>query len=277
MKSLCLSLLGLFLLCVASLSAQAPRTREIDELNWMEFRGLVPGRIQTVLIPTGTVEAHGVTHNGTDNTIPTAVARRIAPGLNALVAPTLNYGITGSLEAFAGGITISPEAYKAFTRDMLRGFARNGFKNLIVINGHGGNTAALVEVLEEVGRSEKVRTLVVNWWTYCSDLTLKVFGEDGGHAGWNETAMVQATHPGLVRQELYNDNLATPRAPAGAWTAFPFPSSIILYQPKQGYVKFDEAKAKQYFGECSDKMAGLTQEVIQKWDAAGLYRESAAK
>jgi len=87
----------------ALLSAQTPRTREVDELNWMEFRDLVPSKINTVLIPVGTVEAHGVTHNGTDNTIPTAIARRIAPSLNALVAPTLNYGITGSLEAFAGG------------------------------------------------------------------------------------------------------------------------------------------------------------------------------
>lgn len=270
MKRIPLSL-ALAALVVSTVSAQTPRTREIDELNWMEFKDLVPQKINTVLIPTGTVEAHGVTHNGTDNTIPTAIARRIAPGMNALVAPTLNYGITGSLEAFAGGITITDEAYRAFTRDILRGFARHGMKNLIIVNGHGGNTAALNAVAEEVGRSERVRTLVVNWWTFCSDLTFKVFGEDGGHAGWNETAMVQATHPQLVRKELYNDNLATPRATPGSWTAFPFPSSIILYQPKQGYVKFDEGKAKEYFNSCSDKIGALGKEVIGKWDLAGLY------
>jgi creatinine amidohydrolase len=260
------------LLLPAALLAQAPRTREIDELNWMEFRDLVPKRIRTVLIPTGTVEAHGVTHNGTDNTIPSAIARQIAGPLDALVAPTLSYGITGSLEAFAGGITISPEAYKAFTRDLLRGMAKNGFKNLIVVNGHGGNTTVLNEVAEEVGREMRVRTLVVNWWSYCDDLTLKVFGEDGGHAGWNETAMVQATHPQLVRRELYNDNLATPRATPGAWTAFPFPSSIILYKPKQGLVRFDERKAKEYFNGCSEKIGELGAELIRKWDMAGLYQ-----
>ncbi|MCX6613467.1 MAG: creatininase family protein [Acidobacteria bacterium] len=254
-----------------NLAAQSPRSREVDELNWMEFKDLVPSKINTILIPVGTVEAHGVTHNGTDNTIPTAIARRIAPSLNALVAPTLNYGITGSLEAFAGGITISDDAYRMFVRDILRGFARHGMKNIIIVNGHGGNTLALNAMAEEVGRSEKVRTLVVNWWTFCGDLTLKVFGEDGGHAGWNETAMVQATHPQLVRQELYSDKLATPRATPGSWTAFPFPSSIILYQPKQGYVKFDQAKAREYFNSCSDKIEGLGKEVIEKWDLAGLY------
>jgi creatinine amidohydrolase len=263
---------ALIFVLACPLLAQPPRTREVDELNWMEYQALVPGKIDTVLIPVGTVEAHGVTHNGTDNTIPTAVARRIAPGLNALVAPTLNYGITGSLEAFAGGITIPEETYRPFVREILRGFAKQGMKNLIIVNGHGGNTAALNAAAEEVGRAERVRTLVVNWWTFCSDITIKVFGEDGGHAGWNETAMVQATHPQLVRKELYKDDLATPRAPAGSWTAFPFPSSIILYQPKQGYVKFDEAKAKEYFGSCSDKIGALGKEVIGKWDAARLYR-----
>lgn len=261
----------LILAIAATLLGQAPRTREVDELNWMEYRDLVPAKIQTVLIPTGTLEAHGITHNGTDNTVPAAMARRIAPELNALVAPTLNYGITGSLEAYAGGITISPQTYKAFAVDLLRGFARHGMKNLIIINGHGGNTAMLTEAAEIVGRSEKVRTLVVNWWTFCSDLTLKVFGEDGGHAGWNETAMVQATQPQLVRRELYRDELATPRPAAGTWTAFPFPSSIILYQPKQGYVKFDEAKAREYFNSCSDQVGRLGKEVIAKWDLAGLY------
>ena len=261
----------LILTIAATVAAQTPRTRQADELNWMEYKDLVPGKINTILIPTGTIEAHGVAHNGADSTVPTAIAQRIAPSLNALVAPTLNYGITGSLEAFNGGLTISEEAYRAFTRDILKGFAKHGYKNLIIINGHGGNTAILNAVAEEVGRTMQVRTLVINWWTFCSDLTLKVFGEDGGHAGWNETAMVQATTPQNIRKDLYNDKLATARPSAGTWTAYPFPSSIILYQPKQGYVKFDEAKAKEYFNSCSDKMGALTTDVISKWDMAGLF------
>ena len=252
-------------------ATQAPRTREADELNWMEYKDLVPGKINTILIPTGTIEAHGVAHNGADSTVPTAIARRIAPGLNALVAPTLNYGITGSLEAFNGGLSISEPAYRAFTLDILKGFAKHGYKNLIIINGHGGNTATLNSVAEEVGRTMQVRTLVINWWSFCSDLTFKVFGEDGGHAGWNETAMVQATTPQNIRKDLYNDKLATARPAAGTWSAYPFPSSIILYQAKQGYVKFDEAKAKEYFNSCSDKMGALTNELIGKWDMAGLF------
>jgi creatinine amidohydrolase len=259
----------LFLACAA---AQSPRTREMNDLNWMEFRELVPARIQTILLPTGTTEAHGVINNGADNTAPVALARAMAPRLNALVAPVVPYGITGSLDGYAGGFQISPAAYAAFMTDVLAGLARNGFKNIIVVNGHGGpQTAVLNEVAEKVGREHRVRTLVTNWWAITSDVTLKVFGEDGGHAGWNETAFIQAIDPKLVLPERYTPDLATPRAAAGTWSAFPFPSPIILYQPGQGYPKFDQAKADAYFKAVVDKMVGLVEEIIAKWNRAGLF------
>ena len=102
-------------------------------------------------------------------------------------------------------------------------------------------------------------------------LTLKIFGEDGGHAGWNETAMVQAIDPKLVQQRRYSDSLATARAPQGSWTAYPFPSSIILYQPGQGYVKFDQGKADAYRKAVIEKMTALAEETIRKWDQARIF------
>lgn len=261
------------LLAAAALCAQEPSTREMNDLNWMEFRELVPRRIDTVLLPTGTLEPHGVANNGADNTAPLAIARFMAPKVNAVIAPVLPYGMTGSLDAYAGAFAISEPAYRAFVGDVLAGLARQGFKNIIVINGHGGpQTAVLNDLAEKTGREHRVRTLVVNWWSYCSDLTLKIFGEDGGHAGWNENSFVQAIDAKLVHPERYKDELATPRPPAGTWSAYPFPSSIILYQPKQGYVKFDVAKAKAYFEAVNEKMTALVRETIAKWDAAGLFR-----
>src|SRR5579884_1052716 len=263
------------LICAAALAyaVSAQSTREMNDLNWMEFRELVPSKIETVLLPTGTLEAHGVENNGADNTAPVAIARRMAPKVNALVAPVLNYGVTGSLDAYAGGMTISEAAYRPFVAELMSNLARMGFRNIIVINGHGGpQTAILNDVAEKVGREHRVRTLVTNWWTYCSDVTMKVFGEDGGHAGWNETAFIQAIDPKLVHPDRYSDALATPRPPAGAWSAYPFPSSIILYQAGQGYVKFDQQKAEQYFNAVVDKMTALVQETIAKWDKAGIFR-----
>ncbi len=246
-------------------------TREMDRINWMEFREAVPARIQTVLLPTGTLEPHGVANNGADNTAPTAIAHRIARRVNAMIAPTLPYGITGSLEAYPGAFQISEAAYRPFVKQVLEGLAKNGFRNIIVINGHGGpQTAILNSVAAEVAAERKVRTLVINWWSFASDVTKQVFGEDGGHAGWNETAFVQAIDPTLVHPERYKDEMATAYPAPGTWSAAPFPSSIGLYQAGQGYPKFDQKKADEYFIKVTDKIAALISEVIRKWDLAGV-------
>ena len=126
-------------------------TREMDRINWMEFREAVPSRIQTVLLSTGTLEPHGVINNGADNTAPTAIAQKIAQRVNAMIAPTLSYGITGSMEAYPGAFQITEAAYRPFVKQILEGLAKNGFRNIIILNGHGGGqTAVLQSVAAEV-------------------------------------------------------------------------------------------------------------------------------
>ena len=44
----------------------------------------------------------------------------------------------------------------------------------------------------------------------------------------------------------------------------------MLYKEGQGYLKFDRAKAKTYFMKVNDKIAGLIEETIKKWEIAGL-------
>ena len=255
----------------AGARAQEPVRRELDRLNWMEVRELVPSKIRTVLLPLGTLEGHGVAVNGSDTVAPLAMARAIAPRLNALVAPAVPYGITGSLEAYAGGLTIPDEVYRPYVKAILLGLARNRFKNVILLNGHGGNSAALNAVASEVGRDAGVRTLVVNWWTLCSDVTLEVFKEDGGHAGENENAYVMAVDPSNIRRERYTGpEMAIANPPPGAWTAYPSPASILLYKPGEGLPKFDAVKAKEYFDKVNAKVAALVEDIVARWDRAGV-------
>jgi creatinine amidohydrolase len=246
-------------------------TREMDRINWMEFRDFIPGKINTVLLPTGTLEPHGVANNGADNTAPTAMAHTLAERINAMIAPTLSYGITGSMEAYPGAFQISESAYRPFVKEILEGLAKNGFKNIIIINGHGGGqTAVLQAIAAEVAIELKVRTLVINWWSFASDVTQEVFGEDGGHAGLNETAFIQAIDPTLVHPEKYSDEMTTPYPAPGTWAAVPFPSSIGLYKKGEGFPKFNQAKADEYYRKVTDKVGNLIREVIKKWDLAGL-------
>jgi creatinine amidohydrolase len=247
-------------------------TREMERINWMEFKEVVPSKIKTVLLGTGTMEPHGVINNGADNTAPTAMARDIARRTNAMIAPTLPYGITGSMADYPGAFQITEAAYRPFVKQILEGLAKNGFKNIIILNGHGGGqTAVLQSVAAEVSAEKHVRTLVINWWSFASDETKQIFGEDGGHAGLNETAYIQAVDPTLVHAERYTGEDMTTAYPApGTWSATPFPSSIGLYQNTQGYPKFDQKKADEYFRAVNNKVANLIIEVVRKWDMAGL-------
>lgn len=265
------STIVVFLLSLSIVTAMAQEkdfvsTREMERINWMEFKETVPSKIDTVLLPTGTLEPHGVVNNGADNTAPFAMAKTIARRVNAMIAPTLPYGITGSMEAYPGAFQITEAAYRPFVKQILEGLAKNGFKNIVILNGHGGGqTAVLQSVAAEVATEKKVRTLVINWWSFASDETKEVFGEDGGHAGWNETAFIQAIDPTLVNKDRYTPELATPYPAPGTWSAVPFPSSIGLYQKGQGYPQFDQKKADEYYKKVTDKVANLINEVVKKW------------
>ena len=64
--------------------------------------------------------------------------------------------------------------------------------------------------------------------------------------------------------------MATAIPAPNTWSAYPFPSSILLYKDGQGYPTFDLAKAKTYFAKVNDKITALIDETIKKWDLAEL-------
>ncbi len=252
-------------------AAKPPTTREMNLMCWQEFGELVPARIKTVLVPFGSLEPHGVIPNGTDNLAPEAMARDIAARVDALIAPTLNYGMTEAMKAYPGAVSIPAEVYAPFAETVLDNLAANGFRNIIVLNGHGGNTAALNAAATRVANARRVRVLVVNWWTLADDITKAVFKQNGGHAGNNETAYIQAFLPDSIHPERYKPEMASPNAPAGAYYAAPVASTILLYEKGQGTPTFDAAQAKEYFRKVNDRVTELVLDTIKKWDLAGVY------
>jgi creatinine amidohydrolase len=246
----------------------SPSSRDLVALNWMEVQELVPSRLHTVLLPVGTLEAHGVIANGADILVPDSLAVRLAPDLEALIAPTLNYGVNTSLDEYPGTFGISEDLLRETATQVLRGLAETGFRNIVVLNGHGPNFAPLNAAARTVFRETDARVLVVNWWSVTPDITEEVFGTQGGHAGNNETAAVLALRPDLVHAERYEGSeQATPFSTG--WQAWPFPSSIGLYAPGQGYPEFDREKAIRYFDLVVERLRSLASDVIGKWDASG--------
>lgn len=275
MKRIIPSLL-LTLMLFGNIRAQdAPTTREMNLINWMEFEEFVPEKIETVLLPTGTLEPHGVIPNGSDNLAPEAMARELSADLNAMVAPTLNYGMTGTLAAYPGAFAMSEDVYRGFVGEILEGLHKNEFKNIIILNGHGGGqTAVLQDLAAELSNKLQVRIMVINWWSLASKETFAVFGENGGHAGNNETAYMQAVTPGHIHPERYTGaEMTTPYPSGSTWSAYPFPSSIGLYEPGQGFPTFNQEQAEEYFEKVNTRVGNLIKIVIKKWDLAGLFRD----
>jgi creatinine amidohydrolase len=260
-----------FLCFIPAASAQEISSRRMDDLNWIEFREIVPAKVKTVLLTTGTLEPHGVINNGADNLAPVRLAEAIAPEVNALIAPHIPYGVTGAMGPYPGATHIPAEVYAPYVRAVLVGLVHNGFKNIVIINGHGGpQTDVLQRVAQEVALEHGSNTLVVNWWGACSDAALQVFGNPGGHAGENETAFIQAINPALVKKELLPQVTATPNPAPGAWSATPAPSSIGLYQAGAGApADFDQKKADEYYKRVVACVGALVKDTLAKWDKSG--------
>jgi len=242
--------------------------RHLQNLNWMTVSSLVPSQIDTVVFPVGTVEAHGAACLGTDNLIPEMIANGIAERLNALVAPTLNYGVTRSLYRYSGGITITEPTYQSFISDILNSFADIGFHHVILLNGHGGNNAMLKTAAMEFHRRHKANIAVIHWWELCGEMTKEFFGHVGGHAGTDETALVQSIDPALGGQSDYRPELAYCIQPGA--DIYPIPGSILLYKEGEGYPNYDISKAKAYRERVIATVGDFAAMVIGRWRKFGL-------
>jgi len=198
------------------------------------------------------------------------LAEALAPEVNALIAPHIPYGVTGSMAPYPGALHIPAEAYAPYVRAVLEGLSKNGFKNIVIVNGHGGpQVEALNRVAQEVALAHGVNTLVVNWWAACPEAAQEIFGNPGGHAGENETAFIQAINPTLVKKERLKEITSTPNPAAGAWAATPAPSSIGLYPGGSGPGDFDQKKADEYYRRVVSCMGAFIKDTLAKWEKAG--------
>ena len=177
----------------------------LEELTWPEFER-VKKNVKAVIIPVGSVEAHG-RHLplGTDVFAPVEIANRVdeklkEKGVDVLVAPPVWYGHTFVLNVYPGTINVSADALKAYVAEILREFAREGFRRLVLLNGHGGNHSPLVLASEEVAEEFDVEIWLINWWLDFREEILEVCSSQG-HAGEDETSVILAIRPELVKME----------------------------------------------------------------------------
>src|SRR4051812_36752119 len=99
-----------------------------------------------VLIPVGSNEQHGpnlalrMDSAGAFEFARRASAR-MAPRL--LVAPTIPWGVSHHHMNFPGTITLTPETFIQILIEVIQSLQHHGFERFMVVNGHGGNKAAM--------------------------------------------------------------------------------------------------------------------------------------
>lgn len=273
------SLLLLALVPAAAGTAYAGKTvADLDtpfmqEYCWMRLATLVPEVTDRVILPIGTVESHGACAIGTDNIIPLNLAEMISPQVNALIAPPINHGFTGtSISQFPGSITVREEVFEEYVYDVLKDLVRTGFRNILVINGHGGNTEATKRAFARLHTETGARFMIASWWELAWDLAEEVYGQkpiQSGHGDLEEAALVISLDPRLVDREMYEklgaENVGRHGAEAGysmmpAWATTRYP------EEGAGVLDFDVEKAKKYTQKKADQIAETFNEAVRRWE-----------
>ena len=169
----------------------------LARMNYREVEEYLQ-KSDTIVIPVGSLENHGLHMPlGTDSLIPDEIARLLDQRSDLLIAPTLNYGATDDLTGFPGTVSIGTEGLIALLRAICDQLYRHGFRHFIILNGHGGNTAAIQTVGMHLYR-KGAYLAILNWWLMAGQLNPEWAG---GHGGGEETAAVMAVDPALIKRE----------------------------------------------------------------------------
>lgn len=165
--------------------------------------------LDTLVIPVGSVEAHG--HHlplGTDIFSPEKFCRIIDKkiGETVWIAPGIPYGSSFDLSIYKGTINIPSEVMGEYMYCVGRSFHDNGIKKIVFLNGHGGNITALGLAAEKLVR-EGITVSIINWWMDFSKDILTVT-ETQGHGGEDETSAILSYNENLVdmTKAVRNDN-----------------------------------------------------------------------
>src|SRR5213594_4881970 len=113
----------------------------ISEMNWMMVEEYLE-RDNRAVLPLGCTEQHAYLSLSTDSILAERLAVEAAEPLGIPVFPVLAYGITPYFRAFPGTITLRIETYLSILRDILDAMTEQGFRRILIVNGHGGNTSA---------------------------------------------------------------------------------------------------------------------------------------
>ncbi|HWQ11957.1 MAG TPA: creatininase family protein [Roseiflexaceae bacterium] len=158
----------------------------ISAMHWQQVEEYLR-RDDRAVLPLGCTEQHAYLSLSTDSLLAERVATEAAAPLGVPVFPVLAYGVTPYFRAYPGTLTLRVETYLRVVRDLLDGLHAQGFRRLVVVNGHGGNAPAQALADEWLADHPTAQVKWHNWWN-APRVWAQVQSIDplASHASWME-------------------------------------------------------------------------------------------
>ena len=195
-----------------------------EDLREEEFDAAIEESGKLCVVPIGCLEMHGQhLPVGTDAQTVGYIAREASKIERVCVFPTLYFGDVNCLTMWKGSIIFSIELLQKMLTELCSEIARNGFKKILILNGHGGNTALLGNFLRSTDFEKKDYVVMYrneyqfNFTHLAKEVEAGVRhpeltdedrralidfvknGGRGGHACLNETSIMMKINPEAVR------------------------------------------------------------------------------
>ena len=178
----------------------------LHDLTWPEISKL--SRDIPVVVPVAAMEQHG--HHlpvFTDSMLLGEVVRRVSETMSNRVvfAPLMWLGNSHHHIDFQGTLSATPRVYLDLLNDLTDNLLTHGFRRIIFLNGHGGNTTPGKQAVFEARQRHRSRQdLLLLFSTYWDNANPNEGRRDlvqtqMGHACEWETSMILRIAPHLVK------------------------------------------------------------------------------
>ena len=158
----------------------------IADMNWMQIEAYLAGDDRCVL-PIGSTEQHGPLSLCVDAILSEKVAKEAAEPSGVPVYPAIPFGCAPYFAAYPGSVSLRVETLLAVVRDFVASMRASGFRRVLIVNGHGGNSAVGNLAQELMADWPEMAVKYHPWWagpkTMAKALEIR---PDPSHANWFE-------------------------------------------------------------------------------------------
>lgn len=173
-----------------------------------EFREAIDsGTLELVIVPTGSTEQHNehlamINDTASVTLVAEQAALRMAP--KVMVATPVPVGISPHWMDRKGTLTLTKETFLAVVYEICDSLKQHGVKNILILNGHGGNVRPLRDSLAEYRRKLGINVHFNAYWDAYTPEIIRKYMESGkapGHAAEFETSFAMAAFPERIHWE----------------------------------------------------------------------------